>query len=349
MFRLQTNIDNYGLGRMAYMEPVTVRTVHSFKHPTVKRTPVCALRPAADLPQIVLLTDDGALTSPTGVQKIISLPNTTTPGRCCSILCLRLPLPLLLPRDSPRPRSELTVEPFRWDQRLFSISLQLPSREGVGSGHWETLASKTTAMCEVTGGACARPLSVLLLIQPMIAGMSFQASSMKLLLHRIEAIASKMRPGVVVNFECIDTLPNELAERGPMDTDAPKQCLHQLLSVSAPFWPLPEHYVIDSRTSSFVRRSLSPRTPLFRFLLPAFAARPRCSLSHSATPTSSRPSQKPRAAQPTLVFCPVAAPSSYLIPRGFPTTIFPVARCSLTYFMLAKHPGEFWPVRPFES
>ena len=52
------------------------------------------------------------------------------------------------------PGHELTAEPFRWDQRLFSIILRMPgtrssmpNKIGVTSGD-----PAIAAMCEVTGG-----------------------------------------------------------------------------------------------------------------------------------------------------------------------------------------------------
>lgn len=65
------------------------------------------------------------------------------------------------------PGSELTKEPFRWDQRLFSIVLKLPAVQTVPDA--PTDASTTAAnsfipsaegcgvdnMCDVTGGKCS--------------------------------------------------------------------------------------------------------------------------------------------------------------------------------------------------
>ena len=54
------------------------------------------MEPAA----VVLLTDGGELTSTSRVESQLALPFTPMPG------------------------SELTGEPFRWDQRLFSVVLR---------------------------------------------------------------------------------------------------------------------------------------------------------------------------------------------------------------------------------
>ncbi len=56
------------------------------------------------------------------------------------------------------PGSELTREPFRWDQRLFSLVLRIPgvantdNDRGPGSSLVNTDDSPINAMCEVTGG-----------------------------------------------------------------------------------------------------------------------------------------------------------------------------------------------------
>lgn len=67
----------------------------------------------------------------------------------------RLLSQLHLPLTTPLPGSELTKEPFRWDQRLFALVLRIP---GVASVEPEPLGgvpsddSPITPMCEVTGG-----------------------------------------------------------------------------------------------------------------------------------------------------------------------------------------------------
>ena len=53
------------------------------------------------------------------------------------------------------PGSELTKEPFRWDQRLFSLVLRIgavPPVENMTSFIPTAEDSPVDAMCEVTGG-----------------------------------------------------------------------------------------------------------------------------------------------------------------------------------------------------
>lgn len=79
---------------------------------------------------------------------LAGLSNT---GKCSYIFFYQLHLPL----NSPLPGSELTKEPFRWDQRLFALVLRLPgaaSAEPEQLGSVPTDESAITQMCEVTGG-----------------------------------------------------------------------------------------------------------------------------------------------------------------------------------------------------
>lgn len=66
---------------------------------------------------------------------------------------------LNLPMHSCVPGSELTKEPFRWDQRLFSLVLRLtgtPPNDQLYNTNGSTILpydnSPIDAMCEVTGG-----------------------------------------------------------------------------------------------------------------------------------------------------------------------------------------------------
>ena len=59
--------------------------------------------------------------------------------------------------NQPVPGSELTKEPFRWDQRLFSIVLKIPASLPMENHSMFIPPAENTAidlMCEVTGGLC---------------------------------------------------------------------------------------------------------------------------------------------------------------------------------------------------
>lgn len=99
-FRLQTAIDNYGQGRVPWF-----------------------LEPAA----VILLTDGGSFSLPTGITDTVRYPRHSltyilhfharwpSPA-CADITQLTLPSTTTLGQ-------ELTAEPFRWDQRLFTIGM----------------------------------------------------------------------------------------------------------------------------------------------------------------------------------------------------------------------------------
>ncbi|MGH0117479.1 UNVERIFIED_CONTAM: hypothetical protein FKN15_078173 [Acipenser sinensis] len=80
---------------------------------------------------IVTITDGSKLTSNSGVQDELHLPLST-----------------------PLPGSELTKEPFRWDQRLFALVLRIPGNMTVEPEQMIGVPqddSAITPMCEVTG------------------------------------------------------------------------------------------------------------------------------------------------------------------------------------------------------
>jgi integrator complex subunit 6 len=88
---------------------------------------------------IITITDGAKYTTSTNVQSDLNLPmnNTNNPG------------------------SELTHEPFRWDQRLFSIVLRLsgtysidPPTTNGANFNVPCDDSQISAMCDVTGGKC---------------------------------------------------------------------------------------------------------------------------------------------------------------------------------------------------
>lgn len=83
---------------------------------------------------IITITDGGPLSTVNGVQEELNLP-----------------------MNSPIPGSELTKEPFRWDQRLFALVLRLAGNPQADNynGNLFSVPSDTSpidAMCEVTGG-----------------------------------------------------------------------------------------------------------------------------------------------------------------------------------------------------
>ncbi|XP_060231636.1 sarcoma antigen 1 isoform X3 [Meriones unguiculatus] len=170
---------------------------------------------------------------------------------------------LHLPLNSPLPGSELTKEPFRWDQRLFALVLRLPgvaSTEPEQLGSVPTDESAITQMCEVTGGR------------------SYCVRTQRMLNQCLESLVQKVQSGVVINFEKTGPDPLPVGEDGLTDSCRtsnlfvvqPWHSCHKLIyvrpnsktGVPVGHWPIPESFWPEQNLSS-----LPPRTshPVVRF------------------------------------------------------------------------------------
>ncbi|KAM9181377.1 integrator complex subunit 6-like isoform 6-T6 [Dugong dugon] len=170
---------------------------------------------------------------------------------------------LYLPLNSPLPGSELTKEPFRWDQRLFALVLRLPgvaSTEPENLGSVPTDESAITQMCEVTGGR------------------SYCVRTQRMLNQCLESLVQKVQSGVVINFEKTGPDPLPIGEDGLTDSSRPSNLFaaqpwhscHKLIyvrpnsktGVPVGHWPIPESFWPDQNLPS-----LPPRTshPVVRF------------------------------------------------------------------------------------
>uniref|UniRef100_A0A8B9GXJ3 Integrator complex subunit 6 n=1 Tax=Astyanax mexicanus TaxID=7994 RepID=A0A8B9GXJ3_ASTMX len=178
---------------------------------------------------IVAITDGSKLTSTCGVQDELHLPLTT-----------------------PLPGSELTKEPFRWDQRLFSLVLRIPghaSLEPEPLGGVPPDSSPVTPMCEVTGGR------------------SYSVFSQRTLNQCLESLVQKIQSGVVINFE--KTGPDPI-EDGPVDLKCgpqPWHSCHKLIyvrpnpktGVPVGHWPIPESFWPDQNSPTLPPRMAHPQ------------------------------------------------------------------------------------------
>ncbi|XP_028292643.1 integrator complex subunit 6 isoform X1 [Gouania willdenowi] len=180
---------------------------------------------------IIAITDGNKLTSSGGVQDELHLPLTT-----------------------PLPGSELTKEPFRWDQRLFALVLRIPGNASVEP---EPLVgvplddSPITPMCEVTGGR------------------SYSVFSQRMLNQCLESLVQKIQSGVVINFEKtgpdpppLEDAPAEAVKSGLQ----PWHCCHKLIyvrpnlktGVPIGHWPIPEAFWPDQNSPTLPPRSAHP-------------------------------------------------------------------------------------------
>ncbi|XP_046568892.1 integrator complex subunit 6-like [Haliotis rubra] len=125
---------------------------------------------------IIVITDGGYLTTMNGVQAELNLPmNNNVPG------------------------TELTKEPFRWDQRIFSIVLRMPGSVPPENAFPFILPAEShpiDAMCDVTGGR------------------SYAVFTQKMLNGALESLVQKVQSGVVINFEKIGNDPPPLINEG---------------------------------------------------------------------------------------------------------------------------------------
>uniref|UniRef100_A0A674BKF8 Integrator complex subunit 6 n=1 Tax=Salmo trutta TaxID=8032 RepID=A0A674BKF8_SALTR len=176
---------------------------------------------------IVAITDGNKLTSSGGVQDELHLPLTT-----------------------PLPGSELTKEPFRWDQRLFSLVLRIPGHATVEPeplGGVPPDDSAITPMCEVTGGR------------------SYSVFSQRMLNQCLESLLQKIQSGVVINFEKTGPDPPPGEEEG-LPGPQSWHCCHKLIyvrpnpktGVPIGHWPIPEGFWPDTNSPTLPPRSAHP-------------------------------------------------------------------------------------------
>lgn len=186
---------------------------------------------------IVVITDGGRLSSTAGIQDDFNLP-----------------------MHSPIPGSELTREPFRWDQRLFALVLRLAGTPAVerDTGLVPNDSSPIDAMCEVTGGR------------------SYSITSHRMLMQCIDSLVLKVQSGVVINFEKIgpDPVPpeeenveaNQEPEYQQSNTAASWHNCRRLIYVprsaqkgfAVGFWPIPESFWPEFSQVTLPARSAHP-------------------------------------------------------------------------------------------
>ena len=101
--------------------------------------------------------------------------------------------------------SELTIEPFRWDQRFFSIVLNIGSvpifEHNLNSFIPSAQNSPINVMCEVTGGNTYQFLFSYLKTLGDFSGRSYLISTNRMLMQCLESLVGKIQAGVVLNLE----------------------------------------------------------------------------------------------------------------------------------------------------
>lgn len=186
---------------------------------------------------IICLTDGRKMTSTSGASSELNLPmNTAVPG------------------------SELTKEPFRWDQRLFGVVLRMAATPPVDAFTYIPSADDTAidVMCEVTGGR------------------SYTISSQRTLIQCLESLVQKCQSGVVVCFEKLPSdgllFGSENEKNGEKRSASPSlqnqawQNCRRLIYVprsalrgcTGGHWPIPEAFWHDIDSPSLPPRTAHP-------------------------------------------------------------------------------------------
>ncbi|CAN7996730.1 unnamed protein product [Ixodes hexagonus] len=154
---------------------------------------------------------------------------------------------LTLPMHSAVPGSELTKEPFRWDQRMFALVLRMAGTQPPPAPQEATpLATDPSAiddMCQVTGGR------------------SFCITSHRALVQSLEALVQKVQGGVVINFEKVGADPPDVESAEPGWQNCRRLIYVQRSAqkgYSVGHWPIPEAFWPDMNSPSLPPRSAHP-------------------------------------------------------------------------------------------
>lgn len=174
---------------------------------------------------IILITDGGRYSNRNGVNSELVLPlNINSPG------------------------AKLTKEPFRWDQRLFSLILRMPGHKGDEriEGKVPHDDSPLEKMCEVTGGR------------------SYKVKTQYVLNQCIESLVQKAQPGVVIHFDQLLTKELKDGEIQDLMFQNTKKMIYvhkipALKQFPIGYWPIPESYWPDVKMTSLPARDAHPR------------------------------------------------------------------------------------------
>ncbi|CAG0882627.1 unnamed protein product [Cyprideis torosa] len=227
---------------------------------------------------IVFITDGGCLTSVKGVTDQLDIPtNPMIPG------------------------GDLSRDPFRWDQRLFSLVLRLagtPSLEDNSLSLVPPDNSPIETMCERTGGR------------------SYCITTHRMLLQCIDSLVSKIQSGVVLHFEKSGPEPPPVAvERNDDGTPGSRP-------PSPPNGVQPWH---SCRRMIFVPRKRIERDPSQYGHWP---------IPESFWPDINAPSLPPRPAHPSIKFS--CLDSEVMSIENLPFDKYELEPSPLTLFILSR-------------
>jgi len=144
--------------------------------------------------------------------------------------------------------SELTIEPFRWDQRFFSIVLNIGSvpifEHNLNSFIPSAQNSPINVMCEVTGGR------------------SYLISTNRMLMQCLESLVGKIQAGVVLNLEKYYPDPQPYKDESQNSWEKCRRMILVQKSATKGYfighWPIPEDVWININAATLPQRSAHP-------------------------------------------------------------------------------------------
>ncbi|KAK3769954.1 hypothetical protein RRG08_048164 [Elysia crispata] len=262
---------------------------------------------------IIVITDGGHLTTQSGIQTELNLPmNSVVPG------------------------AELTKEPFRWDQRIFSLVMRLPASVPPDVSAFPFIPSaENTAidvMCEVTGGR------------------SYAVYSQKMLNAAIESLVQKVQCGVVINFEKFGPDPPPVNEVSRMENgqdangsakenqDTNKQILLE---------DTDDKKLNSNSNGSNIQQLQAWHSCRKLIYVPRSAQKGHCTghwpIPEGYWPDITSPSLPPRTAHPMVQFS--CQPSEPLVIENLPFDKYELEPSPLTQYILERRqPNTCWQV-----
>ncbi|EFC45171.1 predicted protein [Naegleria gruberi] len=233
--RLQKGVDHYGMGRHAS---------------------------AVENSAIVLITDGERLT-----QSVNPFDQRVFVNQFLDANKLTLPNPHSY-------STKLTEEPFRWDQRVFSIILQF---QAVGTSLTTvspsaslnpSLANQQQQQANLTNQTPTITDNPIAPISEVTGGLSRTFSNMVSLLKFMDDLSGVQlaRPSVVVNFDIVKTLNNKQSSVfPPTNNEGLGKTVLQYITQPQQresFWPIPENYLPGANMTELPTRRAQPSISL---------------------------------------------------------------------------------------
>nr|AAK93517.1 SD04165p [Drosophila melanogaster] len=223
---------------------------------------------------------------------------------------------IILPLSNQIPGTKFTKEPFRWDQRLFSLVLRMPGNkidERV-DGKVPHDDSPIERMCEVTGGR------------------SYRVRSHYVLNQCIESLVQKVQPGVVLQFEPM--LPKEATSATAGEAAGASTISGMGIPSTSGAGPAPDIVFHPVKKMIYVQKHITQKTfPIGYWPLP-----------EPYWPDSKAITLPPRDAHPKLKVLTPAVDEPQLV-RSFPVDKYEIEGCPLTLQILNKREmNKCWQV-----